>query len=60
MYAILIQNAFHPKNSQRVASIKDKTYREIRTNSDAVKYLSDLLKLHMTHELQTIEANVQS
>ena len=51
LFAILIQNAKQPKNAQRVTAVKEGTYREIRTHAEAVEYLSELLKTHMTHEL---------
>ena len=51
LFAILIQNAKQPKNAQRVAAVKEGAYHEIRTHDEAVEYLSELLRTHMTHEL---------
>ena len=59
LFAILVQNSLHPKNAQRVASVNEESYKEILTHSQAVEYLGDILKLHLTHELSAIESQIQ-
>ena len=41
--AILMQNAMHPKNSQRTDAIKDSSYVELTSQEDARLFLSNLL-----------------
>lgn len=43
LFAILVQNALHPKNAQRKEAITKMSYREIRTEADANAFLINLL-----------------
>jgi len=47
MLAVSMQNALHPKNGDRTAAINEKKYFEIRTQEEAVSYLSDLLRVNL-------------
>ena len=58
--AVLVQNAMHPKNSQRVESIKAGEYKEIKTQEQAEEYLADVLRKNMRTELQGIESEVKA
>ena len=56
VYAILLQNALHPKNANRVEAIKDGSYVEIRTVEEARKFLSSLLETNLKNELLGIQS----
>ena len=43
LFAITLQNDQHKKNNIRREAATDKTYVEILTKDDAIKYLSSLL-----------------
>lgn len=58
LFAIIVQNAMHPKNSQRVDAVAQDNYVEIRTRACADKFLGDLLKKHLTNELSGVESEV--
>lgn len=56
--AMLIQNALHPKNSQRSEAVEAGTYVEIKTRADADAFLSAIVKKHLKNELMRIEGEV--
>jgi len=60
LFAILVQNAMHPKNSNRVDAIAKEEYVVIRTRADADNFLGGLLKKHLQNEMSSIEGEVQA
>mgnify|MGYP006112366359 CR=1 FL=1 len=58
LLAILVQNAQQPKNKHRTDAIADKTYREIKSKSDAEKYILSILKVNLENELRGVEKEV--
>ena len=55
LFAILVQNAMHPKNSQRVDAVAKEEYVDIMSREQADAFLSSLLHKHLTNELSGIE-----
>ena len=60
LLAVLIQNALHPKNSDRTDAIKADKYAEIETLEQARAFLADLVKVNFTNSLRTAESEVHS
>lgn len=60
LFAVLVQNLLHPKNSQRTDAIKDGKYVEIETVEQAQNFLSSLLRTHLTNKLRAAESSVLS
>lgn len=58
LFATLLQNAMHPKNSDRTGAIKSGTYVEILTMENARSYISNLVKTHLSNELRAAESSV--
>ena len=53
LFAVLLQNAMHPKNSDRTGAIKDGSYIEILTNDDAQRYIGGLVRTYLSNELNS-------
>ena len=60
LFAVLLQNALHPKNSNRVDAIKEGKYIEIETVEQARGYLADLIKTNLGNDLRAAESSVHS
>jgi len=58
LFAILVQNAMQPKNKQRTEAITSMTYKELKSNADAVEFLTALLKSNLENELRGVESEV--
>jgi len=56
--AVNIQNAMHPKNSQRVDAITGGKYKEILIREDADCYLSEILRVNLQNLLMSVESEV--
>ena len=58
MFAVMLQNAMHPKNSDRTGAIKDGSYVEIMNLEDARSYIAGLVKTYLGNELNTAQSSV--
>ena len=58
LFAVLLQNAMHPKNSDRTSAIKDGSYVEILTNEDARRYIGGMVRTHLGNELNSAKSAV--
>ena len=56
VFAILLQNVLHPKNSNRSEAIKSNTYVEIKTVEEARHFIAGLLETNLKNELMGIES----
>jgi hypothetical protein len=56
VFAVLLQNALHPKNSNRVEAIKGGSYKELKTVEQAREFLASLLHSNLTQELMSVES----
>ena len=59
IFAIVMQNALHPKNSQRVEAIKAQTYKDLATFDEANAFLAETLSSNLTKDLMSAESFVQ-
>lgn len=59
LLAVCLQNALHPKNSDRTTAIKEGKYVEIASNNVSA-YLSDALRTNLTTDLMSIESEIKS
>ena len=58
LFAVLLQNAMHPKNSDRTGAVKDGSYVEILTKEDARRYIGGLIKTYLGNELNSAQSSV--
>ena len=58
LFAVLLQNAMHPKNSDRTGAVKDGSYIEILTSEDAHRYISGMVKTYLGNELNSAQSSV--
>ena len=58
LFAVLLQNSMHPKNSDRTSAVKDGSYIEIMTNEDAQRYLSGMVRTYLGNELNSAQSSV--
>jgi hypothetical protein len=56
VFAVLLQNALHPKNSNRVEAIKGGSYKELKTVEQAREFLASLLHSNLSQELMSVES----
>lgn len=56
IFAILLQNLLHPKNSNRVEAIKSGLYKELKTAEEGRAFIVALLESNLKNELQGIES----
>lgn len=59
-FAIILQNIMHPKNAKRREAIVSGEYVELKTITDAKKYLSHLLEQNLSNQLLGIESECRS
>lgn len=55
LYAIILQNYYHDRNSDRSKAIAEGKWVDIKSNKDAKRYLSELLKKHLVEKLKKSE-----
>lgn len=60
LFAVILQNGLHPKNSQRSDAIKAGTYVEINTLEQAREFIKNMLRTNLTIELKGAESSVVS
>lgn len=58
LFAILVQNALHPKNKQRTEAITSGTYCEIKSKVNAEEFLGAILKQNLENEFRGVESEV--
>ena len=58
LFAVLLQNAQQPKNSDRTSAIKDGSYVEILTKEDALRYIGGMVRTHLGNELNSAKSSV--
>ena len=58
LFAVLLQNAMHPKNSDRTGAIKDGSYVEIMNLEDARSYIGGLVRTYLGNELNAAQSSV--
>lgn len=58
LFAVLLQNMMHPKNSDRTGAIKDGNYIEITSLESAREYLASLIRTHLGNELNSAQSAV--
>jgi hypothetical protein len=56
VFAVLLQNVLHPKNSNRVEAIKGGSYKELKTVEQAREFLASLLHSNLSQELMSVES----
>ena len=60
LLAVALQNALHPKNSDRTDAVKADKYVEIETLEQARAFLAELIQINLTNSLRTAESEVVS
>jgi hypothetical protein len=56
VFAVILQNLLHPKNSNRVEAIKGGSYVELKTVEEARVFIQTLLENNLKNELMGIES----
>ena len=60
LFAVLIQNTLHPKNSNRTEAIKAGKYVEIESLQQAQAFISNLVETNLTNELRSVESAIMN
>ncbi len=60
MFATIMQNTLHPKNSKRTDAIKDGKYVEIETVEQANEFIGSLIRHNLRNELKSAESAVMN
>ena len=58
VFAMLLQNMMHPKNSNRREAIQSKKYIEFMNVDQAHNYIDDIIRTNLTNELRQAESSV--
>lgn len=60
LFAVILQNSHHPRNSNRTDAIKAGKYVEIETVAQAQDYVNSLIRTHLTNDLRQAEQGVMN
>lgn len=60
IFAVILQNALHPKNNNRTEAIKSGTYQSITTKDDAHSFINSLISSNFKNELMGIESECKN
>ena len=58
LLALIIQNALHPKNSNRREAIEKNEYRQITNKKEATAFIGNLLSVNMNIELKAKQSEL--
>ena len=58
LFAVLLQNMLHPKNSNRTDAIKAGKYQEIMNLAQAREFIDEVVRFNLTNELRAAESSV--
>ena len=58
LFAVMMQNMMHPKNSQRTDAIKSGKYQEFMVPAQAHEFIEEVARTNLTHELRQAQQTV--